>query len=48
VSSAHRTVRCGLVIVGSGHASPVDCALIALSTVGEDAFGASDSLVHIG
>jgi hypothetical protein len=23
---AHRTVRCGLVTVGSGHTSPADCA----------------------
>jgi hypothetical protein len=34
---AHRIVRCGLVIVGSSHASLVDLALIALPTVGTDA-----------
>jgi hypothetical protein len=34
VHLAHRTVRCGLVTVGSGHASPVDCVSIALPTVG--------------
>jgi hypothetical protein len=46
VSLAHRTVQCGLVIVGSGHASPVDCALIALPTVGADAVGAPDGPVN--
>jgi hypothetical protein len=44
----HRTVRCGLVTVGSGHASPVDCALIALLTVGAGADGSPNSPVHTG
>jgi hypothetical protein len=26
LSGAHRTVRCGLIVVGLGHASPADCA----------------------
>jgi hypothetical protein len=45
---AHRTVRCGRVTVGSGHTSPVDCALIALSTVGVSTVGSLDSPVHTG
>ena len=48
VPLAHRTVRCGLVTVGSGHASLVDCALIALSIVDADIVGTPDSLVHTG
>jgi hypothetical protein len=47
-SGAYRTVRCGLVTVGAGHASPDDYALIALLTVGADAVGSTDSPVHIG
>jgi hypothetical protein len=43
---AHRTVRCGLVTVGSGHTSPVDCALISLPTVAAGAAGSLDSPVH--
>jgi hypothetical protein len=43
---AHRTVRCGLVTVGSGHTLPVDCALISLPTVGAGVAGSLDSLVH--
>jgi hypothetical protein len=46
LSYAHRTVRCGLVTVGPGHASPVDCAQIALPTVGVDAVGSPDSPVN--
>jgi hypothetical protein len=46
LSGAHRTVLCGLVTVGSGHASPVDCASIALPTVGTDAVGSPDNPVH--
>jgi hypothetical protein len=46
LSSAHRTVQCGLVTIGSGHASPVDCALIALPTVGVDVVGSLDSPVN--
>lgn len=45
VPLAHRTVRCGLVTVGSGHASPVNCALISLPTVGAGAAGSPDSPV---
>jgi hypothetical protein len=45
---AHRIVRCGLVTVGSSHASPVDCALISLSTVGAGAVGSPDSPAHTG
>ena len=45
VSLAHRTVQCGLVTVGSVHASPDDCALIMLPTVGADA---ADDPVHTG
>jgi hypothetical protein len=41
---AHRTVRCGLVTIGSSHVSPVDCALIALPTVGAGAVVSPDSL----
>jgi hypothetical protein len=48
VSGAHRTSQCGLVTVGSSHESPVDCALIALPTVGEDDVGSPDSPVHTG
>jgi hypothetical protein len=48
LSGAHRTVRCSLVTVGSGHASPVDCALIALPTVSTGAVGSPDNLVHTG
>jgi hypothetical protein len=40
------TVRCGLMTVGSGHASPVDLALIALLTVGADAVDATNSPVN--
>ena len=40
------TVQCGLVTIGSGHASPVDCALIALPTVGVDVVGSPDSPVN--
>jgi hypothetical protein len=43
---AHRTVLCGLVTVGAGHALPVDCALISLSTVGASTAGSPDSPVH--
>jgi hypothetical protein len=46
LSGAHRTVRCGLVTVGSGHASPVDLALIELPTVGVDAVDAPNSPVN--
>jgi hypothetical protein len=46
LSGAHRKVWCGLVTVGSGHASLVDCALIALLTVGADDVGPPDSLVN--
>jgi hypothetical protein len=46
VPLAHRTVWCGLVTVGSGHASPVDCALIAMPIVGSDVVGAPDSPVN--
>ena len=46
VSGAHRTGRCGLVTVGSSHASLVDCALIALPIVGEDDVGSPDSPVN--
>jgi hypothetical protein len=46
VSDAHWIVWCGLVAVGSGHTSPVDCVLIALPIVGADAVGAPDSSVH--
>jgi hypothetical protein len=48
MSGAHRTVRCGLVTVGSSHASPVDCALIALPTVDAGAVVSPDSLVCTG
>jgi hypothetical protein len=43
---AHRTVRCGLVTVGAGDASPANCALIALPTFGADVAGSSDSSVN--
>jgi hypothetical protein len=46
LSSAYWTVRCGLVIVGSGHASPVDFASISLPTVGASAVGSPDSPVN--
>jgi hypothetical protein len=46
VPLAHRTVRCGLVAVGSGHASLVDCALIALPIVSASAAGSPESLVN--
>jgi hypothetical protein len=46
VSGAHRIVRCGLVTVGSGDASPVDCTLIVLPVVGTDAVGAPDNPVN--
>jgi hypothetical protein len=46
LSGAHRTVLCGLVTVGSGHALPVDCALIALPTVGVDVVGSPNSPVN--
>jgi hypothetical protein len=45
---AHWTVWCGLVTVGASHTSPVDCALISMSTVGVGAAGSSDCLVHTG
>jgi hypothetical protein len=48
VPLAHQTVRCGLVIIGFGHASPVDCMLIALPTVGADVVGVPNSPVHTG
>jgi hypothetical protein len=48
VSGAHRIVCCGLVTVGSGHTSPVDCVLITLPTVGADTVGSPDSPVHTG
>jgi hypothetical protein len=47
-SVAHQTVRCGLETIGSGHTSVIDCALIALSTVGVGAVGSPDSSVHTG
>jgi hypothetical protein len=40
---AHRTVWCGLVTVGAGHASPADCAL---PTVGTGVAGSLDSPVN--
>jgi hypothetical protein len=43
---AHQTIRCGLVTVGYGHVSPIDCAQIALPTVGADAVGSLDSPVN--
>jgi hypothetical protein len=43
---AHRTVRCGLVTVGSGHASPIDCVLIVLPIVGAGATSSLDSSVN--
>jgi hypothetical protein len=46
LSGAHRTVRCGLLTVGYNHASPIDCALIALPTVGVDVVGSPDSPVN--
>jgi hypothetical protein len=46
VPLVHQTVRCGLVTVGSGHASPVDLALIELPTVGVDAVDAPNSPVN--
>jgi hypothetical protein len=33
LSDAHRTVRCPLPTVGAGHASPADCATVALAAV---------------
>jgi hypothetical protein len=48
LSGAHRTVRCGLVTVASGHVSPDDCVLITLPTIGANAVGSLDSPVHIG
>jgi hypothetical protein len=32
--------------IGSGHVSPIDCALIALPTVSADVVGSPDSLVN--
>jgi hypothetical protein len=46
VTLAHRTVRCGLVTVASGYASPIDYASIALPIVGADVVGSPDSPVH--
>jgi hypothetical protein len=43
---AHQTVRCGLVTVGAGHASPANFVLIALSTVGAGAAGSPESLMN--
>jgi hypothetical protein len=48
VPLAHRTIRCGLVTVGSSHVSPVNCALIALMSVGTNAVGSPDSPLHTG
>jgi hypothetical protein len=45
---AHRTVRCGLVTIGSGHASSADCVLIVPPTIVTGAAGSPDSLVHTG
>jgi hypothetical protein len=47
-SVAHQTVRHGLVTVGAGHTSPVDCAPISLSTVGAGAADSPDIPLHIG
>jgi hypothetical protein len=33
LSDAHRTVRCPLPTVCAGHASPVDCAAVSVSTL---------------
>jgi hypothetical protein len=46
VPLAHRIVQCGLVTVGSSHASAVDCTLIPLSTLGAGAADSPDSLVN--
>jgi hypothetical protein len=46
VPLAHRIVRCGLVTVGSGHASLVDCVLIALPTIDASIASSPDSPVH--
>jgi hypothetical protein len=46
LSGAHWPVRCGLVTIGSSHASPADCVLIALPTIGASVVGSSDSPVH--
>jgi hypothetical protein len=46
LSDAYQTVQCCLVTLGSGHASPIDCAQIALPTVGVDVVGSPDSPVH--
>jgi hypothetical protein len=45
---AHRTVWYGLVTIGFGHASPIDCTLIALPTIGADVVGAPNNMVHTG
>jgi hypothetical protein len=46
VHLAHQTFQCGLVTVGSGHVSPVDCALISLPTVGVGTAGSPDGPVN--